>query len=424
MGLFSAMIRNRQMEFKKGTLVEGKADLINPARGWYQIFPYNVSEELNLEKLAWTLENALVLVIFNIGAYRNEAIPEEAMRRMEAVLAYIKAQKKDAILRVVYDQEGKGYEHEPLHYQQVLSHIDQIGPLLTQYQDAIYVYQGLLVGSWGEMHTSKFLAPDQIVEMAERILSYLGEETFLALRRPVQYRYMVKASEVNERIGLFDDGILGSNTHLGTFGEQPSKIVGWNQPWERTEELSFERKVCKHAPQGGEVVTAVEGRKHMNPREIETLFSDMNLVYLNETYDKNVLDSWETIKYHGESFKKQIGKRLGYRFVVTDVNVVRVSEKRIKLVVLVKNVGLAASHQTMKGYLITDKNKTPQWFDGNLKELLSGETTELFLELDEPIAKEAWYFGVERAKNEVPVHLANRRETADGLLYLGSFTPR
>lgn len=424
MGLISTIMGNRQREFKKGALVECQAELVNPARGWYQIFPYNVNEELNLEKLAWTLENALVLVIFNIGAYRNERIPEAAMRRMEAVLAYIKAQKKDAILRVVYDQEGKGYEHEPLHYQQVLSHIDQIGPLLTQYQEAIYVYQGLLVGSWGEMHTSKFLAPEQIVEMAERILSYLGDETFLALRRPVHYRYMVKASEENTRIGLFDDGILGSDTHLGTFGEQPVKLVGWKQPWERMEELSFERNICKHAPQGGEVVTAVEGRKRINPREIETLFSDMNLVYLNETYDKNVLDKWESIKYHGEPFKKYIGKRLGYRFVVIDVNVMRLSEKRIKVVVLVKNVGLAASHQTMQGYLITDKNKTPQWFQGNLKELLSGENMELFLELDEPIGKEAWYFGVERAKNEVPVHLANRRATADGLLYLGSFTPR
>lgn len=60
------------------------------------------------------------------------------------------------ILRIIYDDEGKGMEHEPAGLSQIQSHMDQLGSIIYKYAAHIYTTQGLFIGSWGEMHTSKF----------------------------------------------------------------------------------------------------------------------------------------------------------------------------------------------------------------------------------------------------------------------------
>lgn len=61
---------------------------------------------------------------------------------------------KDMILRIIYDDEGKGMEHEPAGLSQIQSHMDQLGSIIYKYAAHIYTTQGLFIGSWGEMHTS------------------------------------------------------------------------------------------------------------------------------------------------------------------------------------------------------------------------------------------------------------------------------
>ena len=59
------------------------------------------------------------------------------------------------ILRPVYDREGKGRECEPDSFEQVLEHLQQIGGLLRDMQHSVFIFQGMLAGSWGEMHDSR-----------------------------------------------------------------------------------------------------------------------------------------------------------------------------------------------------------------------------------------------------------------------------
>lgn len=63
------------------------------------------------------------------------------------------------ILRVCYDTEGKGMEREPQRIFVVQRHMQALGSLAERYADAILTVQGVFVGSWGEMHTSRFLRP-------------------------------------------------------------------------------------------------------------------------------------------------------------------------------------------------------------------------------------------------------------------------
>ena len=59
-------------------------------------------------------------------------------------------------------------------------------------------------------------------------------------------------------LALFDDGILGSMTHLGTFGTELREAAGWAQAWTRKEEMEFVNCLTEDMPCGGEVVACTE----------------------------------------------------------------------------------------------------------------------------------------------------------------------
>ena len=59
-------------------------------------------------------------------------------------------------------------------------------------------------------------------------------------------------------LGLFDDGIFGSTTHLGTFGTMMREAAGWEKPWSRKEELEFIEQISRDFPCGGEAIAEAD----------------------------------------------------------------------------------------------------------------------------------------------------------------------
>lgn len=80
----------------------------------------------------------------------------------------------------------------------------------------------------------------------------LGETIYGAVRTPAQWRLLVSEEEFQKgnfpRLGLFDDGIFASKSHLGTFGTMTREAAGWKAPWIREEELSFLETLGKRLP--------------------------------------------------------------------------------------------------------------------------------------------------------------------------------
>ena len=95
--------------------------------------------------------------------------------------------------------------------------------------------------------------------MWERLRPGLGETIYGAVRTPAQWRLLVSEEEFQKgnfpRLGLFDDGIFASKSHLGTFGTMTREAAGWKAPWIREEELSFLETLGKRLPIGGEAVS-------------------------------------------------------------------------------------------------------------------------------------------------------------------------
>ncbi len=358
--IYKLFVPKINWKFKKADFVETTDALNNPARGWYNIFPFLVEEEPDFDKLSWCADSTetLALVIINIGAYREKLLDIQAMQNIRSILSYFRRYSYDIILRITYDHEGKVVEREPFFFKQVVEHMEQLTKVIKEFSDITFVYQGMLIGSWGEMHTSRFVSPEKMKLLWGMMQTEFQGRPYLAVRRPNMWRILHPEwcgrieINTNDTTGLFDDAIFGSDTHLGTFGMESKANVGWDAVWSREEELEFENQLCKYVPHGGEVVCGETYLEKFNPVTTADTLKKMHITYLNQAYDSRVLDKWKEWTWTEEGpwkntcFYDYIGEHLGYRYVVRDVSVqldtdIESMYSEFEVTISIENVGFA-----------------------------------------------------------------------------------
>lgn len=376
---------------KEAELAECLEDVCNPCRGWYQIYTFPADEEPCFEEILCCLDrkDTLAFLLIDIGGYRDGALDETALDRIRRILEFFRDNGYSMILRVAYDHQGRAVEREPYFWDQVKEHMRQIGKLLRDYGGCIFVYQGLLTGNWGEMHTSRFQNEKKRKELWEILQEYRPEGTYAAVRRPAYWRQLhwEQADRENGRtdMGLFDDAIFASEDHLGTFGTLGSEN-GWGEQWNREEELSFEEKLCRNVPNGGEVVYGEAFQKCLMPDQVVDIMRRMHITYLNKTYDVRVLDIWKQWKYtreekwRGKSLYEYIGAHLGYRLVIRCVRFFTGAGDIGQLKITIENTGFAALYQ-----------ETDFWVDSR-----GEENEKLILKSEEKNPGEVWHSGESR----------------------------
>lgn len=351
-------------------LKESTRALKNPGCGWYHIYTFNLSKEnflyIDCE------EEELALLLIDIHAFRGcEQIPKEALEYFSSILTFFEQHDKGIILRIVYDTKGRGMENEPSSIKIVKSHMKQLGSIICEHMSKkeslpgkILVHQGLFVGSWGEMHGSKFLSEARMKELSDTFLEATKGSCPIAVRKPVQLRQLSckktassplqNASNMN--FTLFNDAIFGSETDLGTYGTILKSALSENSErektsWAREDELSWQQSFMQQSFCGGEVlggmniVSESSGNTDHPQRTIDwhqvvADFAKMHVSYLNSIYSKEVLDDWKAqrIMWNGEEISEYdyIGRHMGYRFTVTQV---KISKNVITLTI--KNTGFA-----------------------------------------------------------------------------------
>ncbi len=429
-GLFGLF--EKRWKFQKAALSESAEELRNPVRGWYQIYSFQVEEPFAEEKLLGCVGGAdvLALVFLDIGAYRDRDLDPQALSNIRAILKYFAERPMDMILRIAYDHLGKAQEREPFFFQQVLGHLDQLGPVLSEFAGHIFVYQGALVGNWGEMHTSRFLSTDNLEQISSALVGFLGQQSFLAVRRPMYWRalhpmYCQSREYSGTRMGLFDDAIFGSATHLGTFGVKPEVEMGWDDPWLPEEEIAFEEKLCQYVPQGGEVVYAQETAGSLTFQETVECLRRMRLTYLNRVHDERLLNRWKEMPSRGNgpwagvSAYDYIGRHLGYRFVVKSVSVKfeKMEDIACKWEISIENTGFARCYQEAEVWL--------EWTDSGGR--VCTKEVEIKLDRIQPgetgvgacvtlPAESSVYLYARRKKDEMPLYFANETNGKRGVL--------
>lgn len=344
-------------EYVPVSFEESTKELQNPYIGWYTLRGYYLSEEgePNLSGLPSVSDQpGLTLLEINLHAYQNQPIGEKGLLQLNRILEAWKRSGSQLILRFVYDWDGKGEENEPEELSTILTHMEQTIPIVNDYKDCVYLLQGIFVGSYGEMHGTKFMGREDMLTLISTLNNLTDPSIYLSVRTPAQLRTILDAqgSSVAARLGLFNDGILGSESDTGTYGTLPASQTDYTAAWSRTDELSFQDTLCTDVPNGGEVI--LENPLNDFPACLDALRT-MHISYLNSAYDGAVLEKWKESNcdastdplYQGSSGYDYIGQHMGYRYVIQDMalSFQPLKEEDLTFSLTLHNTGFSAAYR-------------------------------------------------------------------------------
>lgn len=318
-------------------------------------------------------------------------------------------------------------ENEPSSIKIVKSHMKQLGCIICEHTSEkkslpgkILVHQGLFVGSWGEMHSSKFLSEARMKELSDTFLEATKGSCPIAVRKPVQLRILsCQKNESNTNFTLFNDAIFGSETDLGTYGIIRQSALPENSDkektsWAREDELTWQKTKLQQSFCGGEVLGGMNtlsessGNKDQSPRTLDWKqvvadLAKMHVSYLNSIYSKEVLDDWKAqrIMWNGEEISEYdyIGRHLGYRFVVTQVKISCVSPEKKKqtqsqisenvITLTIKNTGFAnLCEEAVSRLILAENNENIKAFEIKSDPRTWNSGTDTVIEC--PIPQEIW----------------------------------
>lgn len=396
---------------KEVCLKESTRALKNPGCGWYHIYTFDLSKESSKESFYIDCEEEeLVLLLIDIHAFRGcEQIPKEALEWFSIILTFFEQHDKGIILRIVYDTKGRGMENEPSSIKIVKSHMKQLGSIICEHTSKkeslpgkILVHQGLFVGSWGEMHSSKFLTEARMKELSDTFLEATKGNCPIAVRKPVQLRQLSCQKEASAPLQnasktnftLFNDAIFGSETDLGTYvtirqSAMPENSEREKIPWAREDELTWQKTKLQQSFCGGEVLGGMNTlsessgntdhpTKTLDWHQVVAELAKMHVSYLNSIYSKEVLDDWKAqrIMWNGKEISEYdyVGRHLGYRFTVTHVKISCVSREKKKqtqnqisssiVTLTIKNTGFAnLCEEAVCRLILTENNENIKAFE-------------------------------------------------------------
>jgi hypothetical protein len=312
--------------FNACALSESSADAKGPRRGWFDLVGVDLSGALSDASLpaSGLAAHDLVLLQVDIGAWRTSDIDSAGLTRLDDLLKSWSQAGRSLILRISYDIQGKTEGFEPDALAQIVSHASQVAPVISAYSSSILCYQGLLVGSWGEMNNSRYLSGRRLSAIYEALRAGLGPDIPVCLRTPRQVNLVRNASQTarfDEKLGVFDDAIMGSDTDLGSFSYAFDQDVSEA----RTSYFAEIGELALHAPFGGE---AIGTNEFSDVEAAHACLSSARATYLNSGYDENTLKKWESLA--APTFKSSpvfpnmleyVGAHLGYRLVVESCQV-------------------------------------------------------------------------------------------------------
>ena len=340
-------------------------ELQNPDEGIYYIHGLNIvelplDEDISAltEKIKKEKDTTLSMIQIKLDYYRTSHILDLGMENIRKLFSALRTTGKHFIVRFLYDTDGNVAKSEPEDIDIILNHMEQLKDVLEENKDIIFTLQGMFIGNWGEMNGSRF-SIDQLYTLAHTFYEISPDEVFLAVRMPSQWRWCTRyeddiqnARNVNgleSRLGLFNDGMLFSESDYGTYGTDSKSASGYYGLWNREEELDFQEILCETVPNGGEVVGTSEYSDFENAL---AYFKKTHVSYLNAEYDLNTIAKWQSVTWNeedpfrGDDGWTYIRKHLGYRYVLKEADVQYVFDRNmLYLNAEVENIGFAPAYR-------------------------------------------------------------------------------
>lgn len=353
---------------------ETNISLENPFRGFYHMYGFTLSEDapkMVTERIRQYIDSGnlpLMLIQINLKNYADSDLSANALQQLDNILSELSDARRQIVLRFLYDWDGKALETEPNTIDQITRHMDQVAVVVNQYEDSVLLIQSTFTGNCGEMTQTKFGSHDDNRFLMTHLSEVISPSIFLAVRTPSHLRGVLNTREtitwenafdgsLAARLGLFNDGLLGSVYDLGTYDDTPNADT--EEPEDkgtREEEIAFQNVLCQFVPNGGEAVLD-------NPySDFDNALKDlasMHISYLNCDHDIAVINKWKGSVYHGEdcfdgmSGYEYIEAHLGYRYVLqsSTLSYDALDPSATSLSLTIENTGFAPSYRRFEGIL-------------------------------------------------------------------------
>ena len=349
---FSACNLKTQKGEQNLSYAESVEKIDNPDQGFYRpIYVRMTADGASYNKNIVNDNTRLYHLRIDISAFSSAVngsadlpLTLPALDGLKEILTYLKGKDKNAIVRFAYDPSYNGKKDQEPSLDMIKTHIAQVCPIINSYQNTVTAIEVGLIGPWGEMHSSKIANAEHITPIIGCFLDNTQNIPVLVRTPKMIYNYLgitlndiddytISANSKAYRLGLFNDGYLGSGSDLGTYSD-------------RVREVEFLSKQTEHLPYGGEVVMP-DSSLH----DIQTCLPEMyqiNLNYLNIEWNNQVIDKWKNSKYtkkcgndkayYNKTAFEYIQNHLGYRFVLTK-SVFDLNDDKLDIELSLNNVG-------------------------------------------------------------------------------------
>lgn len=370
----------------------------------------------------------LVLMFINIGAFSsgvNGITDEEGnytegtdydldstfFEGLRGTLENCRNNGSTVAIRFRYDELGKN-NPEPATFDQILKHISQIkeNGVLEDYKDLLMFVETGFVGCWGEQHGGKYTSLEYKAQLVDAMLDLVPDDIPITVRTPNTFAKWagIEVSEIDtwvsesgseaSRIGLYNDGYMGSDSDLGTYSNR-EKETTWigNQALstyyggEFSGNLDWAMKYDTYLPENA--------IPEMYKTHLSYINSNIYQLYKDYTFGAEYdVENVDNTAYYGETVYKFIRDHLGYRFVLRDSDLSADVEQggTLKLDMSVENTGFANPIRPQNAEVILERNgnyvKTE--LDIDTREWLSCTTTDSQLEFKIPGYLEAGEWNV------------------------------
>lgn len=384
----------------------------NPGRGFYRTRVLHLTEDGNKALDTWGnivhlrtdiscfSNNAAVKIDKATGDTTfgvNQPVTEDALKAFEATLDGIRKRGKTAIVRVCYDPNYGGQNYcEPNDMELIKKHIKQFAEIYSRNLDVIDFVELGTFGPWGEMHHSNNGTNANIAIALQTLLENTPMELKVGVRRPdivaewmglTKKQFDINGDEFKQaatakgdtlqRVGMFNDGYLGSNSDLGTIDGTLTRemMVKWLETY------------SKNTPYGGELVANYNGDNPINtPNYLMEEGFRTHTSYLNYEWHQPTILGWKEEyifgadpEYDRQTGYKYVEDHLGYRFVLRASGIEDICPKNeLDLALKIQNVGFGNVCRPMKTTIVlkNEKNTYEIATDIDARTIRSKETAE------------------------------------------------
>ncbi len=351
----------------------------NPERGLqkYSITNASYNTSTNYTNLSqstlegWRTGNDKVTVIFRyflLSNFLESNISQTYLDNIQNDFNVIRNAGLKCIVRFSYSNSQSSSPQQPVK-SRILTHINQLAPLLESNKDIIYTHQAGFLGTWGEWYytnsgefgTAGIINTTQWANRKEIIDAMLAATP---LEIPIQVRYpeikytmygnmrltpsTAYQNTAIARIGFYNDAFLNAWGDMGTYSN-----VGQNENPAGSADYLYLSNETKYTPMTGETNGLNAPRTNGDNAVIE--MNATNWSTLNRDYFTQNITNWINSGHFPEMLR-----RLGYRFVLK-IGTYNIEGSSLSVNIVIENVGFASLVIQREAVLVL-RNTT----DGNL----------------------------------------------------------